>query len=183
MHIDHPARKHRLEDDCDPSPPPKRSRNAAPSPRIDPVASGRSTVSQYSHYLTNEQKNHTLRHMLQSCLSDPSLSMSALSAVAREHEIKAGIQKTLVLSALAVHSCSWSCLVRSADAQAAGQLLTDQVLIPPNRIQDLLPQGNNIRTLARKHRREKASQHITEVAETERVQCAANWPQVLSDTF
>ncbi|KAJ7035092.1 hypothetical protein C8F04DRAFT_1233981 [Mycena alexandri] len=142
------------------------------------------TIPQYSHYLTDDEKNATLRHMLASCLKSTSLAPSALAAVAREHNVPRRPQKqrTLMITDLHNHSCRWSCLVRSADAQAAGQLsITEIVLVPKNRSKEVLSRENNLRSPARKHQREKTSRVCALNTETERLECTIDWPQVESD--
>jgi hypothetical protein len=98
----------------------------------------------------------------------------ALATVARDHGILSR-KKALVVSELRLHSCTWSCLVRSADAQAAGQLSAAQVIPGPPR--EIPPKAKDVR----KHSREEASHRHLQVDEVDLRECAINWPQVESE--
>ena len=77
----------------------------------------------YANYLSDEEKNITLRHMLDTSLKNSALvSGPALITVACEHQLKRKPRALLILD-FEDHSCTWACLVRSADAEAAGQLV------------------------------------------------------------
>ncbi|KAJ7023197.1 hypothetical protein C8F04DRAFT_1135028 [Mycena alexandri] len=111
------------------------------------------------------KKTGTLRHMLATCLSSAHLSPSALSTVAREHNVVSRPQQQSALD-MQAPSCAWSCLVRSADTQAAEQIDIPGVLLPPNRL--MLSGERTVRSPTRKHQRETASRRIAQVVETSR---------------
>ncbi|KAJ6538718.1 hypothetical protein B0H10DRAFT_2203892, partial [Mycena sp. CBHHK59/15] len=167
------ARKHPLEPDSTtpvfaPSKRLHRSHASVPTQRADKQM----PLPQYSHYLTNDQKTRTLHHMLDNSGPHP---IVVLATVAGNHGIVSR-KKNLVISELRTHLCIWSCLVRSCYAQAAGQLSLDQgASIPPR---CLLPQGNDLRSPARKHQRAQASSRHLQSVEADLRDCFSNWPQV-----
>ncbi|KAJ7642338.1 hypothetical protein DFH06DRAFT_607868 [Mycena polygramma] len=114
-----------------------------------------------AYYLSDRQKTLTLRHMLDTCLTQPAVSSSAVTS-------------------LQVHVCTWSCVILSVDAQAAGQLGADHgTLVPIDRLQQPT-QSSTVRPPAPKRRRQKATRHIP-IAETHEQGSANSWLSVESE--
>ncbi|KAJ6461342.1 hypothetical protein C8R45DRAFT_941241 [Mycena sanguinolenta] len=137
------------------------------------------SVPQYAKLLSNEQKNITLLHMLETSLENPAVvpvSYQALVTIACEHQFTRKKRSLLIID-LKVHRCTWACLIRSTDAEAAGQLVIgpESSSVPLNSIAAARKQST--RTLQRKN----AVLHTSDTLESDKGFWANSWSQVESD--
>ncbi|KAJ7016799.1 hypothetical protein C8F04DRAFT_1244704 [Mycena alexandri] len=149
--------------------------NIGPTPAHSVNSDG--SVAQFAIQLSDEQKNLTLRYMLNHSLTNPSLvSASALVTVACEHSLKRK-RRNLIIADLQAHSCAWSCLVRSSDASEAGQLCIDVDLPPVTRSPKPRP---NDAPRRQRHRKQLAAIK-THSSEDDLNFWAKSWPQLESE--
>ncbi|KAJ7584424.1 hypothetical protein C8J56DRAFT_893077 [Mycena floridula] len=152
--------------------PLKRSRFDSQATETNPI-----TWSPGIHFNTNlstGEKAAVLRHMLATSLQNKSLfSYPALVALAAEHNMLRK-QCELLLKDLETHSCTWACLVCSADARDAG-IVTDAPQLSSEFARHPCPMST------RGARRRAQHARVDDVDKLDQEWWAQNWPQVESE--
>lgn len=132
-------------------------------------------LSRFACDLSDEQKSLTLRHMLEHSLTDPTqVTASAVVTVACEHNLKRKKRDLLILD-LKQHSCIWSCIVRTSDAQEAGIIVNHN---PPT-----LSHSKRTPYSARTHRRHQAVSSRLDIVADDEALWAESWPQIETEEF
>ncbi|KAJ7206387.1 hypothetical protein GGX14DRAFT_643536 [Mycena pura] len=137
--------------------------------------------------LDDAQKTQTFQHLLATTLEDKTkATASAVFTVAAEHQMKR-CKRDLLIPLMRNHACQWNCLVRAADAAAAGVIMfsaqqPDQFgrapLTPlPPRSRPLRPLTDGQKASDRARRRADSAALVAEKDSANIEWWRTNWPQ------
>lgn len=169
-------------------PPRKRSKNENGNVFIVSVQSLFVHISlvawkiDFDYSLSPPQKYTVLRHLLPQLKDPKQTTYNAVLSVASEHNIKRQ-RRDLLIQALELHTCNWSCSVRAADANAAGVASSSsQSVLEFHRVPPSKPPPCIRKTAATTASRSAQRENDQETDNLDKVWWAANWPQVEGPT-
>lgn len=173
-------------DDSDHQPRLKRSRkNAAIFVHQDPTSPSPSPNRNTSRIiyadLTDDQKTRTLQHLITTTLDHKTrATAAAVVSVATEHHLR-GRKRDVLIPLMRSHKCRWDCLVREADAAAAGEI---QYFSQQPEEFDRRPiarphvrKERELETASRAQRRAANASRVADINRTDIEWWQANWPQ------
>src|ERR1700761_1714173 len=133
--------------------------------------------------LTDDQKTRTLQHLISSTLEHKTRATgAAVITVATEHRLPR-CKRELLIPLMRSHKCHWNCLVREADAVAAGEIQSSsqqpgdfgRTPLPHSRVR--VRKQREVETAARVQRRADNASRVTDINHTDIEWWRANWPQ------
>jgi hypothetical protein len=133
--------------------------------------------------LDDKQKTRTLQHLIASTLEHKDrATAAAVFVVATEHRMPK-CKRDVLIPLMREHTCQWNCLVRAADAAAAGEIeysLQQQEQFgraPVARPVPPVNQQRRARASDRARRRADNSEFLVKKDEADVEWWCANWPQ------